>query len=180
MISFESKPVRELLRYFFLNEDKSAYVNELASRLGLDKRNMVKKLKALEAEGLLTSEMRGNQRYYGLNNGFPLYEEYRQIFLKTVGFEAQLKAALEDVKGVRSAFIFGSYADNSMGPVSDIDIVVVGEHSVVALQKKLSQLQKSCGREINAISMTEKEFKRKKNRDAFLKKVLSGKTVELV
>jgi predicted nucleotidyltransferase len=180
MVTFKSRPVRELLRYFFLNEDESAYVNELAGRLGLDKRNMVRKLKALEEEGLLTSEMRGNQRYYGLDKSFPLYQEYRQIFLKTVGFEVQLKAAIEDVEGVRRAFIFGSYADNSMGPASDVDIVVVGNHSVVALQKKVSALQKSCGRDINAISMSEKEFNRKKTRDPFMKRILGGKIIELV
>jgi len=56
MISLRSEITRKLLNYFFLNPEASLYVNELARKLGLDKRNLVKKMKELEKEGLLKNE----------------------------------------------------------------------------------------------------------------------------
>jgi len=60
MISLRSKIAKELLNYFFINPDDRVYINELSRNLKVDKRNLVKKLKELETEGILKSENRGN------------------------------------------------------------------------------------------------------------------------
>jgi predicted transcriptional regulator with HTH domain len=43
MISLRSQVTRKILNLFFLNPHETLYVNELSRRLGLDKRNLVKK-----------------------------------------------------------------------------------------------------------------------------------------
>ena len=72
MISLISKITRELLNYFFVNPHEGLYVNELAIKLMLDKRNLVKKLRELEKEGILKSQKRGNLKLYSININFPL------------------------------------------------------------------------------------------------------------
>ena len=60
MISITSKIAQSLLAFYFLHEDESLYVNEIVRRLGVDKRNLVKKLNEFEREGLFKSEIIGN------------------------------------------------------------------------------------------------------------------------
>lgn len=181
MLSLTSKPIKSLLGFYFLHEDESLYVNELVRRLVLDKRNLVKKLRELEREGIFISEMRGNQRYYSLNKKYPLYREYKRIVMKTIGFEGKLKNALRNIKGIKKTYIYGSYAKDRMDTSSDIDIIVVGDQNTITLQKKISQLQKSIDREINVISMSLKEFNtKKKKKDPFIWGILKGKKIEII
>lgn len=181
MISLRSKVTKSLLAYYFMHEFDSIFINELCRRLNVDKRHLVVKLKELESEGLLKSEFIGNQRYYSLNKKYPLYKEYKKIVLKTIGFEALLKETLSSIKSITKALIFGSYARDNMDASSDIDILVVGNHDTITLQKTLIKLQKTLDREINLVSITQKEFARRKSaRDPFILDVLSNKNIEVL
>lgn len=180
MISLKSEISQKVLNYFFLNPQESLYVNELARKLSLDKRNLVKKIRELEEEGILISRQRGNLKLYSVNDKFPLYKEYKSIVLKTLGFEEQLKTALKEVPGIEKAYIYGSYAENKMGAHSDIDLLVIGEHRIVNLQKKISLLQRELDREINVVNMSKNEFKRRrKKKDPFIANIFK-KTIEII
>jgi predicted nucleotidyltransferase len=181
MLSITSELTKSLLGFYFLHEDESLYVNELVRRLDLDKRNLMKKLKELEKEGIFISQMRGNQKYYSLNKKFALYKEYKTIVLKTIGLEQKLKDALTDIKGIKKAYIFGSYAEDKMDASSDIDIIVIGDQDTILIQKRISQLQKFMDREINVINITEKEFTLKeKKKDPFILNILKKKKIEII
>ena len=91
IISLKSKITKKLLNYFFFNPESQLYVNELARELGLDKRNLVKKLKELEQEGIFRCQQRGNLKLYSIDRSFPLYEEYKKIVLKPIGLEDKIK-----------------------------------------------------------------------------------------
>ena len=181
MLSLRSEITKKLLNYFFLNPADSLYVNELARTLNLDKRNLVKKLKQLEEEKILKSENRGNLRLYAIDKKYPLYKEYRKIILQTVGFEGVLRKILESVEGIKEAYVYGSYAKDKMDSYSDIDLLVVGRHSIIALQRKISQLQREINREINVVNMGDGEFsKRIKGKDPFLSGILKEKHVKVI
>lgn len=180
MISLRSKVTIKILNYYFLNPDAQVYINELARILDLDPKNTETKLKELEKEGLFKSEFRGNQRYFYLAKNNPVLEHYRQIFLKTYGIEKMLKDIVGKVRGIKEAYIFGSYAEDKMDSASDIDILAVGTHSVLDLQREITGLQKDTGREFNVINMSEKEFAWKRTNDPFIKGVLKSKTIRLI
>lgn len=91
MISLKSEITKKLLNYFFINPQENLYVNELLRKFSLDKRNLVKKLRELEKEGILKSQIRGNLKLYSINKSYPLYKEYEKIVLKTVGLEDRMK-----------------------------------------------------------------------------------------
>ena len=180
MISLRSKVTQRVLSYFFLQAAAELYVNQMRRQFDIDRGNLVRKLDELEREGLLISAWRGNQRYYRLNRQFPLLKEYRAITLKTVGIEKLIAEALKQVPGIHQAFIFGSYARNQMDASSDIDLMIVGDHKVLELHKRLAKPQAQCGREINSISMSPSEFNKKKESDDFLKAVLKGKRIQIL
>lgn len=181
MISMRSKITKVLLNYFFLNPEESLFVNEISRKLDLDKRNLVKKLKELEEAGIMVSETSGNQKIYSMNRLYPLYEEYRKIVFKTIGIESKLKSMLKQVMGIEKVYLFGSYAKDAMEVHSDIDLLVIGDHSIMDLQKEISKLQKETGREINVINMDRKEFEnRKKKKDFFIETVFKEKNIEVI
>lgn len=181
MVLFKSQVTRKLLNYFFLNPAEALYINEISNKLEIDKRNLVKKIKELEKEGILKSQRRANLKLYSINQNYPLYEEYKRIVVKTLGFEANLKAILKDVKGVKEAYVHGSYAEDKMDVHSDIDLLVVGNHNMARLQKGLSKLQKEINREINVINMDDREFKRRiKSKDPFIAGILSHKKIKVI
>ena len=181
MISLRSKVAIKLLDYYFLNPDSQHYINELARILGLDPKNTETKLKEFEKEGIFKSEFRGKERYFFLAKDNPVLEHYRQIFLKTYGIEKRLKDISSNIKGLKAAFIFGSYAANKMDSSSDIDILAIGSHSALELYRVIAKLQKDTGREFNVINLSPKEFEsKKKGKDPFITNVFKNTTIRLV
>ena len=180
MISLRSKITKELLRFFFLNKNESFYINQLAKTLQLDRGNLIKKLKELEAQGLFQSEFRGHQKYYSLDKKGLFYKEYESIVRKTVGIEKELGASLKKIRGVQKAWIFGSCARNQMDAFSDIDLLVVGSHDTTKLYAQLAIFQKKYGRTMNTVNMSPKEFDKKTgSEDPFLKDIFKNKIVQI-
>lgn len=181
MISLKSDITKKLLTYFFLNPDASLYLNEITKTLNVDKRNLAKKLFELEEEGLLKKEIRGNLSLYSINKSYPLYKEYKKIILKTAGFEKRIKEILQNAGKIKVAYIYGSYAKDKMYSNSDIDLLVVGSHNIIDLQRDLRRLQNEIGRNIDVINMDEKELKKRiKNKDQFILGVLNNKHIKLM
>lgn len=181
MISLRSEITKKILNYFFINPHESLYVNELSRKLNLDKRNLVRKIRDLEKEGILAHQSRGNLKLYTINKGYPLYEEYRKIIMTTVGLESRLRSALKGMKGIKTAYIYGSYAKDSMNADSDIDLLVVGDESSIAVLRHIKGLQKEVGREINLMNMDEAEFKKRiKNKDPFILDLQNKKHIRII
>ncbi|MBI4268614.1 nucleotidyltransferase domain-containing protein [Candidatus Uhrbacteria bacterium] len=172
MITFRSKITRKVLDYFFLNPSERQYGSALAHLIREDLKNVYRKLLELEREGILESEFSGRQRYFYLSKKYPLLDEVKKLYFASAGFEQELTRAVQSVDGVCEAYIFGSYAKNAMTSKSDIDLLIIGNHSELALQKKINPLQRTIVREINSISMTPQEFARKKQKgDAFIRQI---------
>jgi len=180
MISIKSSITQAVLGYLFLHEEQSLYLSEIARKLHLDKGNLSRKLSELEEAGLLQSEIRGKERFFSLNRRYAFFEEYKQIILKSVGIEAVLKKVIRKIPGVKRAFIFGSYAKKGMDAMSDIDLMVIGDHSSISLRKAIALIQKKTDRQINLLSIGSEEYQSKKKNDPFIKRVEASPKIELI
>ena len=65
-----------------LREGTGLYVYEMTRCLSFNQGSLDRKLKGLEKEGILKSELRGKERYYSLNPSFPLLKEYKKLSLR--------------------------------------------------------------------------------------------------
>lgn len=181
MISFRSKITKKLLNYFFLNPQERQYATALARLIHEDPKNVYSKLIELENEGLFISEYSGRQRYFSLSSRYPMLKEVKKLFFASAGFEQEFSRLLKSVQGVESAYLFGSYISNKMTAESDIDILVIGNHSELALQKKINDLQRNLAREINIVSMSPREFiQKKKQMHPFIQNIFSKKIKKIV
>lgn len=179
MICFNSKITQKVLSYFYLNPESEMYVNEIARKFGIDRGNLVKKLKELENDNVLQKRKRGNLSLYKINKKNPFYKEYKKIIQKSFGIEPELIELLKNVKGLKKAIVFGSYAKNQLSSQSDIDLLLVGSHSCLEIQKQISKLQSKYDREINTVDLTESEFRKKKD-NSFIKNIFQNKYIQII
>lgn len=180
MIAPRSKITQRVLGFLMLHEEAELYVNEMARRLEVDAGNLIRKLRELEAEGILKSRERGRERYYSLNAAYPLLQEYKRIILKTVGVEHLLRQAVRKIRGIQTACLFGSYAQDRMDASSDIDLLLVGTHDTVGAQREIARVKRSVDRQINVISMSPKEYKAGQGQHPLLKAMRRGKSIQLL
>lgn len=180
MINFNSKITQEVLSYFLLNSDEELYLNEIARKFLVDKRNLARKLAEWEKEGILIKKEYGNLSLYKINKQYYLLEETKKIAQKSFGLEEKLKKILMKIKGLKQAFIFGSYASNNLESESDIDLLLVGSHKSFDVQREIIKLEKEIDREINIIDMTESELLEKKKNDEFVNNIFSNKYIQII
>lgn len=181
MISLRSQLRRKLLTYFYVNRSARAYVRQLARELSVDSTNLSRELRRLEQEGLLTSENEGRQSYYAINPEYPYLKPVFTLLQGTIGIQPSLTTALEHVKGIESAFLYGSFASGHNDAASDIDLLLVGEPDSSALASEVSKLEKMLKREINYTVLTPHELKHGlAAHNPFLTDVWKGKRVQLI
>lgn len=181
MFNFRSKITKKILPYLLLNPEAELYLNEMVVKFGVDRGNLVKKLEEWRSEGILQKKKRGNLSLYRVNKTHPLYKELRVIIEKEFGLEEVLRRELKQISGVKQAYIFGSYASGKLRPESDVDVLVVGSHRAMDVQRRLARLQKKFDREINVVDMTEQEFKKKQTtKDPLVIRVLNGLNIKLI
>lgn len=180
MIKLGSKIAIKILGHYFLNQDSSYYINELADILEVDPGNLFRKLREFEEEGILISEKKGNQKYFTLNKRYPLIREIKKTYEVKYGLVNHLKEIVAKINGLEEAYIFGSYATNSLQQESDIDILLVGKHFPLEAKRKILPLQNEIKREINIIDLSSDDFRlRKKKKDEFIKNIFSKKIIKI-
>jgi predicted nucleotidyltransferase len=181
MINLNSNPTAKILSYFFTNPAERIYGRKLAEALKVDPGNLSRKLIEWEKEGLLAAETEGRQKYFYLNKDYPFLFEIKKIHQAEFSLPQLLKKSLSKIKNLQAAYIFGSYGKNTFSRESDIDLLLIGDHGAREARRAVLPLQKKIGREINIIDFSESEFKRKKKQgDAFLKNIFSGKHIKLI
>jgi len=171
-ILFKSKIRRKILTRFFADESRKFYINEMARLVGTTQGTCRRELNRLVDMGMLATSREGNLQYYQVNRQNPLYKEFSAIIRKTIGIEALLSSALNEVEGITFAFIFGSYAKKEFKPGSDIDIAIIGIIDEGRLIKIVKNAEQATGREINYHIYDEDDFKKKLKTNSFLKNIL--------
>lgn len=180
MFNKNSQIVIKVLGYFFMNPETRKHLHDLANVLKIDASNLSKKLKELEDEKLLESKLDGNRRIYFLNKNFPLIEEYKKIYIYKYGFENRIKGELKKISGIDEAYIFGSFLRSDFNKNSDIDLLLIGNHSSIEVIKVMSGLEEDFGREINVVNYSKKDFSEKKGKDDFLNNIFSNKVLKIL
>ena len=187
MINFleitKSRLRNKILLHFFTNVDDEMYLREMALRLKEDPGNLSKELSKLEQEGIFISQFRGKQKYFFLNKAYSLFNELKSIIFKTIGIQGSLQNIINEISGIVSAFIYGSFATGKENASSDIDLCLIVKDSVFNENNfisKIDGLGKTISREINYIYYSEEEWKKQINEnDSFIINIKMGPKIIL-
>lgn len=162
----------EVLRLLFADAGRELHLRDLTRQSGLGLGTVQGELEKLSGADLVTSRRDGNRRYYRANSSHPLFPDLQQLVLKTTGLRDVLADALRGMKGVEVAFVFGSLATGAGKAASDVDLFVIGDAGLRTLAPVLRNATETIGREINPVSMTVAEFRKRRAKDAFITDVL--------
>lgn len=174
---------QRVLACLFGQPDRSYFSNELIKLTGAGSGAVQRELKRLSESGLVTSEMRGNQRHFQANPHSPIFQELTQIVQKTFGIAHPIREALAPYQEViRCAFIFGSIAKKQDTVKSDIDLFVVSDKlSYSDLFNQLLGTEVRLGRGINTTIYTEVDVKQRLLDDSsFLTRVLNQPKIWII
>lgn len=176
----KSKIRRDILFLFFLEKENSYYIRELERILGFSAGNIRRELIALKEEGIIDFVKKGNQSHYYLNKKSPIFNEVKSIISKTIGLEFKIKKCLEPITGIKEAFIFGSFAKEKEHSLSDIDLMIIGSVDEDILIPRISKTEELLGREINYHLISENEWKKRKDKDSFIKSITSSPVIKII
>lgn len=187
MINFleitKSRLRNKILLHFFTNIDDEMYLREMALKLKEDPGNLSKELSKLEQKGIFISQYRGKQKCFFLNKAYSLFNELKSIIFKTIGIQGSLQNIINEISGIVSAFIYGSFATGKENTSSDIDLCLIVKNSVFNENNfilKLDGLGKTISREINYIYYSEEEWKKQINEnDSFIINIKMGPKIIL-
>ena len=177
---FSSKTRVEILRLFLFNADNSFYQRQISSLTNQPIRGVQREVEKLHKIGFLEKSVQGNRVYYKANRNNPIFEDLKNIFLKSVGIAEALKENLQDKK-IEIAFIYGSYARGQESLLSDIDLMVIGDISSKQLSGLLSKPKMELMREINYTVFSLNEFIIKAiQKDHFVNSILKDKKIFII
>jgi predicted nucleotidyltransferase len=179
-LNFTKKQV-QILEIFFNNPEKSFYLRQLARMLRVEPGVFQKDINKLVKNALLTSEFQANSRFFKLNKNYPLYQEIKNVFFKTVGAEGRLKRLFSQLKKIEFAFIFGSYAEGKEDSLSDIDIMIIGNINEKDFISELIKIEEQLDREINYHIYTKQDLQKKiKDKNSFIKNIINKPKIFLI
>ncbi len=129
-----------------------------------------RQLGRLEAAGLVTTTRTGNQKHYQARRDSPVFNEIRELMLKTTGLTEPIRDALRPMaKRIHTAFVFGSVAKGTDNASSDIDLLIISDSLDHAdIFQALEPAEQILGRKINPTVTTLAAWRNKRTRpDSF-------------
>lgn len=159
---FRSDQQMRILAALFERRGVELSVSELAQAASVAIGTASREVERLEAHGLVTSRNVGRSRFVSANWELVWADALATILAHSAGLPARLAESLRGVRGVRAAFIYGSWAARHAGevgpPPHDIDVLVVGEVRTEDLRRAFRSLERDLSIEINPVVVTEAEW----------------------
>jgi DNA-binding transcriptional ArsR family regulator len=178
---FRSEQQAALLGYLFSGRGVEASVTDIATRTGIPRPTVNREVERLEVAGIVKSRPVGRSRLVSADWNLPWADHLAAILAQTIGVEARLVEALDEVAGVDAAYVFGSWAARTKGepgqPPRDVDLLVVGDPDFGALTSALSRVERQANVEVNVVVKSADEWRRADT--GFLQTIRERPLVEL-
>ena len=168
-----------ILTRLFTPELPKYHLRELARDGGLSAPGLLKELTHFHQLQLVCKEeAKGVTNYYA-NKDAELFPVLCELVKKTEGIHSKLRRMLAPLK-TSCVFIYGSEAQGTAKPNSDIDIFVIGDCSLLELSEALLPAADLTNREINPFLLSPDEFRSKcRAHDHFVTSVLKTQLIFL-
>lgn len=173
---FSSSIRADVLALLLNSPEEKFYIREIAKLLRKNPSGVKRELDKLEEIELISSEKIANLKYFQANKNSPLFSELKDLIAKSLGLPGALKSLLR-ANEIKSAFIYGPYAEGQDTPT--VDLIVIGSFTP-SLLTGLHEIEKNFGKKINCAVIDEAEYRVKKQKDANLKRILAEKRITLL
>lgn len=167
---FSSQTRIKLLKTFLLNEEEEFFIRQLTRLLDEQINSVRRELDNLKKVGLVRSRMKNRRKYFYVNPSFLLFNELKNMFIKSSANDKNLKKDIENLGNTDLAIISGQFVNDKD---SEIDLLIVGD---VVSKKVEDYVEKDLGkRSIQFSVLTRADFDyRLEVKDSFILKVLKN------
>ena len=159
---FRSDGQGRLLARIYLNPDRPAPIADLARELQLDSGGLTREADRLERAGLVRSERMGRNRVLHADRDSPYYDDLYGLLLKAFGPATLVAPELSGIPGIDEAYLYGSWAARYAGELGndprDVDVMVIGDPSSLAIVRAERELSERLGRDVNVVVMSPEEW----------------------
>lgn len=150
---FRSQQQAELLALLLGDPELELSLTGLAEQTGIPHPSVYREVERAEAAGLVASRRVGRTRLVRANVESPYYDGLADVLTRAFGVPAVLSHAIQSVKGIDEAYIYGSWAARHAGergvrPVGDIDLLVLGTPDRDALYDAVHKAERRLGRDV--------------------------------
>ena len=165
-----------VLSALLLHPDRALHVRALARVAQTSPGSLHRDLRTLADLGLLIRQDVGRQVMYRANEQSPVFAELASLLRKTAGLADVLREALAPLgERVHLAFVYGSMADGTERPGSDVDVMVLGDAGFADVTLALAGTVEVLGREVNPTPMPPADFAHRwASGDGFARSVAAG------
>jgi len=171
----------KLAAHFLMHPDERLHIRALARHLDLSLGSLRRGLTKLAERGLVRRFEEEEHVYYEADLTNPAWGGIR-ILLREIGDPSTVvREALANVRGVRSAMLFGSQAKGTAGPGSDIDLLVMADPDAWRrLNRSLLTAESLLNREIDCKRVTPERLRKSVRYRDFVRRVSAGPREYLV
>jgi len=160
-----------VLAHFIEFPCEEFYLRELGRILGMSPMTVKRSLDLLLDDGFIVREKRKNQILYRANTDYLAFRFAKISFnLAAIEEKGVVKGLLEDVPGISSIVLYGSYARGENDMHSDLDLLII------SMSKKVdaSKISKKIGVMVNLMNFTSNQWsKQAKENRAFYQDVIT-------
>ena len=162
-----------VLALFFETPDEGFYLREMGRILDISPMTVKRALKLLVKDGLIVKEERKNQILYRANTESQVFR-YAKISYNLAVLEDKdlVEDLLDNVPGVSSMILYGSYAKGENDTHSDLDILIISTAKKIDTDK----ISKNIGVEVNVMNFTSAQWTKqaRDNRAFYLDVITEG------
>jgi len=165
-----------------LLDNREWHARDMARVTSLNHAAIGKELHAMADAGIAVKRRSGNRLYFAANPECPIHHELLMLVTKTAGLADLIRQALGPLSAsIRLAYIYGSMASGNARGRSDVDLMVVGDASLMDVIEALEGVEKAVRREINALTFTAEEYIRDMaDGEGFVFAVHKGSRIQLI
>lgn len=177
---FISKVRIKTLKYFLFHPDIPIHLRGLVREVQEEINAVRRELARLEEVGFIKSEVKGNRKYFLLNQEYAYNEELLGMFHKSFGLGGSILKKFNTLGEVEFAILTGSFTSFAAPNPEEIDLVVIGNIELEKLTELVQEAEKKMNREINYTVLKSSEFiLKKKRRDAFIMQLMISPKIML-
>ena len=178
---FVSEVRLKILKLLLLNPDKSYHVRAIVRAVGAEINAVRRELDNLIGINLLRKRQSSNKLFYTVDTTHLLYSDLLSLLSKEEGLGGKLVKRLKELGEIKYMMLAKAFLRGRTSSALDVDLFVVGDVRIDAIEKVIKEYQQETNVEINYSVMTEDEFRhRKRANDHFITKILSQSRSMLV
>ena len=151
-----------LLAALLLRPEREATLTELAFEMGVTASSAHREIERMVGSGVLADRSVGRSRLVRADLSYRFFEPLAQILASSYGPVEAVRSALDDVQGIESALIFGSFAARFLGhtgpPPHDVDVLVVGDPPGRQVRRAASVVEDAIGMPVQITVLTPEEW----------------------